>query len=140
MVLRAELDPEGDHHAGDVAAAEDRVAPGHRDERANRVRDIAEQRPHLRIPGLPDPFHHRQCEVLFAGKQVVQGASRVAGLRCHSLQDQAGVPVAGEAARRGLQQGAMGLGAPVSLGPSSGLGRGTGQVDSHTDMSVCYIQ
>jgi len=139
MVEPAELNPEGHRDASDVAAAEDRVAPGHRDERADRVRDVADQRADFRVPGLPDPLHHCQCEVLFAGEQMVQGTSRVTGLRCHSLQDQVGVPVAGEAARRCLQQGALGLGAPVGLGPSSGLGRGRFHVASHTDTYVCYM-
>ena len=58
-----------------------------------------------------------------------------------ALQDQVRVPVPGEAARRGLQQGALGLGAPVGLGPSSGPGasRGRRHVASHTDMRVCYL-
>ena len=88
VVAPAELNSEGHHHTSDVAAAENRVAPGHRYERADRVRDVADQRAHFRVPGLPDPFRHRQREVLFAGEEVVQGTSRVTGLRRHSLQDQ----------------------------------------------------
>ena len=140
MILPAKFDAEGRHDAGDVTATEDGVAPRHGDERADWVGVIGEPIAHFRVPGLLDPRHHRQRQILLVGEEVIQGSARIAGLACHALQHQVGVPVAGQPTCRCLQQRAPRPGAPIGLGRPTLLRGGLccRHLAPHTCMCVCY--
>jgi hypothetical protein len=140
MVAPAELNPEGHHHAGNVTAAEDGVASSHCDERSDRVVDVTDEGADFRVPRLSDPVDDTEGEVFLAGEEVVQGTSRVAGLGGNSFEDQVGVPIPREAARRCFQQGVPGVGAALRLRPSRSTpdGRcGQRHASQPTDMNVC---
>jgi hypothetical protein len=115
------------------------MAPGDGEERGDRVGPRVEERADLGVPGLPDPLHDGQRELLLAGEEVVERAAGVSRLRGHAFEDQVGVPVLRQAAGGRLQQGVPGAGAPFGLAPPGRLGRrrGRSHMDSHTDMHVC---
>jgi hypothetical protein len=116
VVPAAELEPQRHHHAGDVAAAEDRVPARQRDQRGGRVGLPVDRRAHLAPPGLVHPPEHSQRQVLLAPELVVEGAAGVARLLSHLLEHQVAVAAARQASCGRLEQGAPRPGTSLGLG------------------------
>src|SRR5262249_53330295 len=115
VVLAAELEPQRDRDAGDVAPAEDRVAPGKREERRDRVGLRVDDLADLLAPRLVDPLEDRAREVLLVLELVIEGAARVAGVTRDLLEDEVAVAVARQPARGGLEQRAAAACAALGL-------------------------
>jgi hypothetical protein len=73
----SELDAQGQHHAGDVAAAEDGVAAGDGEQRTDGVALRARRACDLPPPRLVDTIEPRPARGLLVAELVVQRAPRV---------------------------------------------------------------
>ena len=93
MALTAELDSEGHRHARDVPPAENGVAPGHREQRGDRVGFPIGRFAHLVPPRLVGPVDDGERQIFLALELVIQRAACVAGLARHLLEDKVAVAV-----------------------------------------------
>jgi hypothetical protein len=114
------------------------VAARDREQRLDRIGQLGRGAPDLGGPGLVDPRHDGQRQVVLAGEQVIQRAPGVAGVAGHPFEHQVGVAVLGQPAGGGLEERGAALRAPVRLRAARGLCRGH-HINIPTDMYACYV-
>ena len=115
MLLAAELDPQGHHHAGDVSPAEDGVSPRQGEQLGDRIGLLPGGLTDVAHPVLIDPVDHRQRKVGLVLELVIERAARVARLAGHLLEPQVAVAVAGQPPGGRLEECASRAGAPLRL-------------------------